>query len=131
MPKTKEYLVATLLQRLGALAFRHPATGLRPGLEQIRPGFNGPLTLLVQAHPGTDPKTAAAVAATVKTLPDVLTGTPAQLGTDGHTAVVGVIPGSGPHNSATTHLVDTIRAQAPVTARADAADVAVEDTAAS
>jgi len=93
---------------------------------EFGPGFNGPLTLLVQAHPGTDPKTAAtSVAATVKTLPDVLLTTPAQLGNDGHTAVVSVIPGSGPHDSATTHLVNTIRAQAPTMARTDAADVAV------
>jgi putative drug exporter of the RND superfamily len=93
---------------------------------EFGPGFNGPLTLLVEAHPGTDPKTAAtAVAATVKTLPDVLTTTPVQLGNDGHTAVVSVIPRSGPHDSATTHLVNTIRAQAPAMARADAADVSV------
>jgi putative drug exporter of the RND superfamily len=93
---------------------------------EFGPGFNGPLTLLVNAHPGVDPKTAAtAVAATVKTLPDVVTITPVQLGTDGRTAVVSVIPGSGPHDSATTHLVNTIRAQAPAMARADSADVSV------
>lgn len=93
---------------------------------EFGPGFNGPLTLLVNAHPGVDPKTAAtAVAATVKTLPDVVTITPVQLGTDGRTAVASVIPGSGPHDSATTHLVNTIRAQAPAMARADSADVSV------
>jgi putative drug exporter of the RND superfamily len=36
-----------------------------------------------------------------------------------------VIPHSGPHDSATTHLVNTIRAQAPAMARADAAEVSV------
>jgi RND superfamily putative drug exporter len=93
---------------------------------EFGPGFNGPLTLLVQAHPGTDPKAAAAaIAATVKSMPDVLTTTPAQLGNDGRTAVVSVIPRSGPHDSATTHLVDTIRAQAPTMARTDGADVSV------
>jgi RND superfamily putative drug exporter len=93
---------------------------------EFGPGFNGPLTLLVQAQPGTDPKhAAAAVAATVTTLPDVLTTTAAQLGNDGRTAVVSVIPRSGPHDSATTHLVNTIRAQAPAMAHADAADVSV------
>jgi putative drug exporter of the RND superfamily len=93
---------------------------------EFGPGFNGPLTVLVQTHPGTDPETAATdVAATVKTMPDVLTITPARLGNDGRTAVISVIPRSGPHDSATTHLVNTIRAQAPAMAATDAADVAV------
>ncbi|HVD89997.1 MAG TPA: MMPL family transporter, partial [Jatrophihabitantaceae bacterium] len=66
---------------------------------EFGPGFNGPLTLLVHAQPGTAPKTAArAVAATVKTLPDVATTTPPQLGNDGRTAVVSVILRSGPHD---------------------------------
>jgi RND superfamily putative drug exporter len=55
----------------------------------------------------------------------MLLTTPAQFGNDGRTAVVSVIPDSGPHDSATTHLVNTIRAQAPTMARTDAADVAV------
>jgi RND superfamily putative drug exporter len=93
---------------------------------EFGPGFNGPLTLLVHANPGVDPKTATtAVTATVKTLPDVVTTTPVQLGNDGRTAVVSVIPRSGPHDNATTHLVNTIRARAPAMARADAADVSV------
>jgi RND superfamily putative drug exporter len=93
---------------------------------EFGPGFNGPLTLLVQAHPGTNPKTAAtAVAATVTTLPDVLRITAPQLGNDGRTAVVSVIPRSGPHDSATTNLVKAIRADAPAMAQADAADVSV------
>ena len=93
---------------------------------EFGPGFNGPLTLLIEAHPGTTPTAAAtAVVTTVKTLPDVATITPAQFGTDGRTAVVSVIPRSGPHDSATTHLVTTIRAQAPAMAHTDAADVSV------
>jgi putative drug exporter of the RND superfamily len=93
---------------------------------EFGPGFNGPLTLLIQADPGTNPKSAAtAVSATVKTLPDVLATTPAQLGNDGRTAVVSVIPRSGPHDSATAHLVNTIRAQAPAMARTNAAEVSV------
>ena len=93
---------------------------------EFGPGFNGPLTLLIQAHPGTSPKAAAtAVATTVQTLPDVLTITPAQFGDDGRTAVVSVVPRSGPHDVATTRLVNTIRAQAPAMAQADAADVSV------
>jgi RND superfamily putative drug exporter len=87
---------------------------------EFGPGFNGPLTLLVQTHSGANPATAAAaVAGTVKTLPDVLTVTPPRLGNDGGTAVVSVIPRSGPHDSATTSLVKTIRAEAPAMAATD------------
>jgi RND superfamily putative drug exporter len=90
------------------------------------PGFNGPLTLVVQAHPGTRPATAArAVAGTVKSLPNVLTVTPPKLGNDGRTAVVSVIPRSGPHDGATTDLVKTIRAQEPASAAIDGAAVSV------
>jgi putative drug exporter of the RND superfamily len=93
---------------------------------EFGPGFNGPLTLLVQTHPGTKPQTAArGVAATVKALPDVLTVTAPQLGNDGRTAVVSVVPRSGPHDRATTNLVKTIRAQAPAMAAADGAAVSV------
>jgi len=93
---------------------------------EFGPGFNGPLTLLVQTHSGTNPKTAAgAVASTVKTLPDVLTVTTPKLGNDGRTAVVSVIPRSGPHDSATTNLVETIRAEAPAMAATDRGAVSV------
>jgi putative drug exporter of the RND superfamily len=93
---------------------------------EFGPGFNGPLTLLVQTQPGAQPETAArAVAATVERLPDVLTVTAPRLGNDGRTAVVSVIPGSGPHDSATTDLVKAIRAGAPAIAAADGAAVSV------
>jgi RND superfamily putative drug exporter len=93
---------------------------------EFGPGFNGPLTLLVQTHSGTNPATAAAaVAGTVKTLPDVLAVTSPRLGNDGRTAVVSVIPGSGPHDSATTNLVKTIRAEAPAMAATDGGTVSV------
>ena len=93
---------------------------------EFGPGFNGPLTLLVRTHPGSNPETAArAVATTVKALPDVAGVTAPQAGNDGTTAVVSVIPRSGPHDSATTDLVNAIRARAPAMATADAAAVSV------
>jgi RND superfamily putative drug exporter len=93
---------------------------------EFGPGFNGPLTLLVQADPGTNPTMAAgAVAATVRNLPNVLTVTPPQLGNNGRTAVLSVIPRSGPHDTATTNLVKTIRAEAPGMATTDGATVSV------
>jgi RND superfamily putative drug exporter len=93
---------------------------------EFGPGFNGPLTLLVQTRPGAKPEAAArAVAADVQTLPDVLTVTAPGLGNDGRTAVVSVIPRSGPHDSATTDLVKIIRAGAPAMAAAHGAAVSV------
>jgi RND superfamily putative drug exporter len=92
---------------------------------EFGPGFNGPLTLLVEARRGGDPRTAAgAVAATVRTLPDVLAMSAPQFGKD-HTAVVSVIPRSGPHDSATTDLVTAVRAHAPAIAATDRAAVSV------
>ena len=90
---------------------------------EFGPGFNGPLTLLVQANNPT--KAAGEVATTVKALPDVLAISAPQLGTDGHTAVLSVIPKSGPHDEATTNLVRTIRDQAPDIADTTAAQVSV------
>ncbi|MFL5840844.1 MAG: MMPL family transporter [Thermoleophilaceae bacterium] len=55
----------------------------------------------------------------------MLTLTPPQLGNDGMTAVESVIPNSGPHDTATTNLVKTIRAQAPAMAATDGAAVSV------
>jgi RND superfamily putative drug exporter len=96
---------------------------------EFGPGFNGPLTLLVRSDPGVNPQRAArAVAASVKGLPEVLTVTAPQLGNDGRTAVVSVIPRSGPHDTATTDLVKTIRARAPAMGATDAAAVSVTGT---
>jgi RND superfamily putative drug exporter len=92
---------------------------------QFGPGFNGPLTLLVQPRPGTKPNTAARAVAIVKTLPDVLTVTPPELGTDGRTGVVSAIPAAPPHDSATTDLVKTIRARASAMEATDGAAVSV------
>jgi putative drug exporter of the RND superfamily len=93
---------------------------------EFGPGFNGPLTLLVRSDPGANPERAArAVADTVGALPDVLTVTAPQLGNDGRTAVVSVIARSGPHDTATTDLVNAIRARAPAMASTDAASVSV------
>jgi RND superfamily putative drug exporter len=82
--------------------------------------------LLVQAQPGTNPTTAArAVAATVKTLPDVVAVTAPRIGNDRRTAVVSAIPRSGPHDTATTSLVKRIRADAPSIAAAGRGEVSV------
>jgi putative drug exporter of the RND superfamily len=55
----------------------------------------------------------------------VVTVTRPVLGNDGSTAVVSVIPRSGPHDSATTDLVKSIRARAPSMGATEGAAVSV------
>ncbi|MBB4664925.1 MMPL family transporter [Conexibacter arvalis] len=76
------------------------------------PGFNGPLTLVVDAGPGGDAKAAAdAVAAEFGQLDDVAdVGRPA-LNEAGDTAIVSLTPRSGPSTEATKELVKQIRAR--------------------
>lgn len=100
-----------------------PRTAYDVVAAEFGPGFNGPLTLLIEAN---SPTTAAGeVATTVKALPDVLAVSAPQLGTDGRIAVLSVIPKSGPHDEATTNLVRAIRDQAPAIANTTSAQVSV------
>jgi len=74
------------------------------------PGFNGPLTLVVDAGRGGDAKAAAdAVAAEFGQLEDVAeVGTPT-VNAAGDTAIVSLTPRSGPSTEATKELVERIR----------------------
>jgi RND superfamily putative drug exporter len=75
-------------------------------------GFNGPLTIVVDASASTDRAAAAQrVADTIKALPDVAGVSPATFNPAGDTALLQVIPSSGPNDQATTDLVTAIRAQ--------------------
>jgi RND superfamily putative drug exporter len=113
---------------LGALAI--PATDLELGLpddstaapdttqrkaydllsEGFGPGFNGPLMVVVNAGGSADPRTAAAATATaVRGLPDVTMVTPPTFNPAGDTALLTVIPASGPGTTQTADLVQAIR----------------------
>lgn len=75
--------------------------------EKFGPGLNGPLLLLVE---GTDPAAnATAVAQRVQQTPGVVAVTPPQPAADGSAALITVIPSTGPHDQATTDLVNTLR----------------------
>ncbi|MDX6230160.1 MAG: putative drug exporter of the superfamily [Frankiales bacterium] len=75
-------------------------------------GFNGPLMVVVDTSRSTDPKTAAQqVADTIDGLPDVVAVSPPTYNAAGDTALLQVIPGSGPTDQATTDLVTAIRAR--------------------
>lgn len=78
--------------------------------EGFGPGFNGPLAVVVDAGTGKDVKTAAkAVATELGRLADVQSvGEPA-INEAGDTAVISVIPASGPSTTETKDLVGTTR----------------------
>ncbi|SER43514.1 putative drug exporter of the RND superfamily [Streptomyces sp. yr375] len=88
--------------------------------EGFGPGFNGPLTLVVDAKKSADPKAAAAaVTDEVKGLKDVVTVTPPMFNQPGDTAIITVIPKSKPSSAQTEELVHGIR---------DAGSAALADT---
>jgi RND superfamily putative drug exporter len=114
---------------LGALAL--PATDLELGLpddstaapdstqrkayellsDGFGAGFNGPLMVVVDAGASADPQAAAAATATaVRGLPDVTLVTPPTFNPAGNTALLTVIPATGPSTTQTHDLVKAIRA---------------------
>jgi RND superfamily putative drug exporter len=74
------------------------------------PGFNGPLMVVVDVASSADPKAAAASTANVvRGLPDVAVVTPPTFNPAGDTALLTVIPASGPSTTETKDLVQAIR----------------------
>jgi putative drug exporter of the RND superfamily len=77
------------------------------------PGFNGPLVVAVDLSGANDPKAAAAaIQKDVSALPGIANVAPPTLNQAGNTAIVSVIPMSGPSDQATSDLVKAIRAHA-------------------
>ncbi|MGW5635680.1 MMPL family transporter [Streptomyces sp. NPDC003832] len=117
---------------LGALAV--PAAGLQLGMpgdeakatstterraydalaEGFGPGFNGPLTVVVDARGAGDAKAAAAsVADRIDATEGVVSVTPARFNEAGDTAVLSVVPATAPTDERTKDLVTTIRGERP------------------
>ncbi|PJN25506.1 MMPL family transporter [Kitasatospora sp. CB02891] len=93
------------------------------------PGFNGPLTLVVDAKGAPDPKAAAEqVAKNVSGLPGVVAVTPPVFNPAGDTALVNAIPATGPAESQTKDLVQAIRDDAAGLKSATGASVLVTGT---
>jgi RND superfamily putative drug exporter len=105
--------------------------------ENFGPGLNGPLVVLVEnLDPATAQLSAGSIAAAIGGTP---TGTPGEfegglddvayaaptLLPDGTTAIVTVIPDSGPQEEATNALVATLRDQTPALEAETGADLAV------
>ncbi|SCF91003.1 MMPL family transporter [Streptomyces sp. Ncost-T10-10d] len=77
------------------------------------PGFNGPLTVVVDAKGSDDPKAAAARAAKeLSTTDGIVAVTPPAFNKAGDTAVLTAVPATGPSTADTTDLVRTIRDEA-------------------
>lgn len=95
--------------------------------EGFGPGYNGPLTVVVDA-PGNVRAAAAHTASTITNLPDVQAVSAPRLSTDGSTALLTVIPKSGPADETTTDLVNTVRDQKTALHQTTGADVAVAGT---
>nr|WP_231134329.1 MMPL family transporter [Motilibacter deserti] len=95
-----------------------PESGQREAYDEISasfgPGFNGPLLVLVEGPGGRDAlqQGAGQVAAAVKALPNVVSVSEPQLNDQGDTAIVQVVPGTGPTADETKDLVQAIRSQA-------------------
>ncbi len=74
------------------------------------PGFNGPLTIVVDGQGSSDVQGAAdGTAKAISGLADVAAVSPATLNEAGDTAIITVFPGSGPADTATKDLVGSIR----------------------
>ncbi|WP_221348478.1 MMPL family transporter [Streptomyces beigongshangae] len=82
--------------------------------EGFGPGFNGPLTIVVDAEGDSDPKGAVeAVAEEIGATKGVVSVSPAQFNEAGDTAVFSVVPATAPTDERTTNLVETIRGERP------------------
>ncbi|MFG2135168.1 MMPL family transporter [Streptomyces sp. NPDC048751] len=77
-------------------------------------GFNGPLTVVVDAKGADDPKSAArTIAEAIKGTDGVVSVSPARLNAAGDTALFSAVPATGPSDETTKELVQSIRAERP------------------
>ncbi|MEG8276459.1 MMPL family transporter [Streptomyces sp. AHA2] len=82
--------------------------------EGFGPGFNGPLTVVVDGRGAADPKGAAArVAREIGATEGVVTVSPARFDETGETAVFSVVPATAPTDEKTENLVTAIRDERP------------------
>ncbi len=90
------------------------------------PGANGPLTVVLDARGVADPEAASASAsAAFQQLDDVTAVAPAVFNPAGDTAIITVVPSSGPADGATKDLVAAIRDLAPDLERATGSEISV------
>ncbi|MFD7588954.1 MMPL family transporter [Kitasatospora sp. NPDC059811] len=97
--------------------------------ESFGPGFNAPLVVVVDAGGAPQPEQAVqGVAARLQTLPGVRTLLPPAVDQAGRTALLTVIPQTGPDDAGTRTLVNEIRDQRAPLKTSTGADIAVTGT---
>ncbi|MEV7186072.1 MMPL family transporter [Kitasatospora sp. NPDC093102] len=97
--------------------------------EGFGPGFNGPLTILVDAKGAADPKAAASeVAKKVSGVHGVIAVTPPMFNKEGDTALLNAVPATGPSEAETKNIVHAIRDDAAGLKSATEATVLVSGT---
>ncbi|WP_250008303.1 MMPL family transporter [Actinoplanes sp. M2I2] len=78
------------------------------------PGFNGPLTVVVDARGAADPQAAVAtVAGSLRATSGVVSVSKAAFNQPGDTAVLTAVPSTGPTDERTEELVETLRSARP------------------
>ncbi|GAX53723.1 MMPL family transporter [Streptomyces olivochromogenes] len=93
------------------------------------PGFNGPLTIVVDAKNATNPKTAVTtIEKKIKATDGIVSVSPARFNTTGDTAVFSAVPTTAPTDKKTQDLVKTIRNERPATEASTHAEFEVTGT---
>lgn len=97
--------------------------------EGFGPGFNGPLTVVVDAKKADDPKAAvAAVSAQLAGTKGIVSVSPARFNEAKDTAVISAVPSTAPTSRQTQDLVHTIRSERSAAESATGADFKVTGT---
>ncbi|WP_181786324.1 MMPL family transporter [Streptomyces phytophilus] len=93
------------------------------------PGYNGPLSVVVDARGSGDPQAAADEArALLDSLPDVASVSPATFNQGGDVALISAVPGSSPSSGETVDLVSDIRDRSADLREGTGAEVMVTGT---
>ncbi|MER6723130.1 MMPL family transporter [Streptomyces halstedii] len=86
------------------------------------PGFNGPLTIVVDAQDAQNPKEAVSmISQEIKETDGIVSVTPARFNDAGDTAMFSATPSTSPTDQQTKNLVKTIRAERPATEKSTSA----------
>ncbi|MGW3313173.1 MMPL family transporter [Streptomyces sp. NPDC001073] len=142
-------LPVLLLSVIGLGTFAVPSLDLRMGMpgdeakststterraydalaEGFGPGFNGPLTVVVDAKTADDPKAAVtAVSAQLADTRGIVSVSPARFNAAKDTAVISAVPSTAPTSRQTQDLVHTIRGERRAVESATGADFKVTGT---
>src|SRR5215469_13332159 len=90
--------------------------------EGFGPGANGPLVVVTNLTAGADKRMLNRLADKLRSTPDVAAVQPPRLNPAGNTALLTVIPATGPQDPATENLVRTLREDVIPAVTGDAAD---------